>query len=189
VADYAPNYTPRLRVRYKAAGRIHTQTWRFVGTGATPDITAAIAAVNNYYSAISPSMLSDWTLVGAAAAGRDSNIFVPVTGVVFGTGPTPFDPADRAVTALALSFVGRTVLGLRAVVYQYGTAFSDIGVAGVGNDFRIYAAEDSNIANAITALQGAGATLCGNDGDAISWYPYVNLKVNDYWLHRVRSGA
>jgi len=72
------------------------------------------------------------------------------------------------------------------IIYQYGYALLGAGALD-GDDFRITSAENLVIAAAVAALNGAGF-LCGNDDLAGVWYPYANLKYNDYWLRKVRQG-
>lgn len=185
MADYGPNYTARLRVRYKGGGAIHTQTWRYPGVGDGPELGAILVAVENFYSPLQVNMWSDWTILNVSYALRDSNVFIPTFGLSVVGGVDVVDLKGRG-RASAISFVGRTASGLRAIIYQYGYR-SNIGESGEADDFRIYQSENSAIDGAITSLIGSGADLVGNDGLAINWYSYVNIKYNDYWTRKVRQ--
>jgi hypothetical protein len=185
--DFAPNFTARLRVRYRAALAVHTQTWRYPGVGDGPELNSALTAVGNFYTALGSNMFDDWVVLGCTFATRGSDVFLPTFGIVV-AGGVSIPAGNPGIKACAMSAVGRTNAGLRAVVYQYGWG-SSISMSSEGNDFRILPGEDTNWDNAYAALVSAGSILCGNDGNAINWYPYANLKANDYWVRKVRQGS
>jgi len=180
--DYAPNFTPRYRVRYRANGATHTQTWRFT---ADADLAGAIADVQDYYTAIQGDLDDQFTVLSGSWAAQDSDIFLPADPVVV-AGGQDLTGGPPSLKAIQLDFVGRTSGGLRMIIYQYGYGLLNPGL-GFGDDFRITAAENLVIDAAISALNGAGF-LCGNDDLAGVWYPYANLKYNDYWMRKVRQG-
>jgi len=185
--DFAPDYTARYRVRYTDGTANHTQTWRYPGAGDGPELGAVSLAVLNYYTAMSPKLWDDFALLAVSYALKDSSIFLPLAvGTVVGT-VAPAGLRKKMHKANALSFIGRTNGGHRVVFYQYGFV-QYVGESSVTEDFRIFASEDGDIDNAIAALIAAGADLVGNDGQAVNWYPYVNVGENDYWKGKVRNG-
>ena len=187
---FAPNFTPRLKIRYHAAFANHTQLWRFPELGAfSAGATAAVAAVQAFYDDIATWMFDDWAILDTSIADVDSDVFVPFAGpTVTGTQSTAGVPND--IKAGAVSFVGHTANGQPAKVAQFG--FNVPAMSGDNAlDFRFSAGEVAEIDTAIAELNGflVGLVLCGSDGSGISWKPYANFKDYDYWVKRVRSGG
>lgn len=185
--DFYPAFTARYRIRYSAGQGAHTQTWRFPGVGSGPELAAAQTAISGYYDSIQPALWDDFAILNTAVALRGSDLFLPVPNLVV-TGAIDSTNRKPRHKAAALSFVGRTAAGLRAVIYQYGVALAT-GQDAELDDFRLITGEHSDVDNAILSLISAGSTLCGNDGNTISWYSYANGKYNDYWLRKVRNGG
>lgn len=189
MADFAPNFTARFKLGYHGAGRNHSMTWRMTGDGAPASADALLVVLQAFLTAMAPDMYTDWTVNSAARCAIDSDVFLPyVTPTVAPTGTTFDGSVPRSATAGSLSFVGRTTGGLRAIFFFYGCDLVGPGTPS-RDDLRIYASEEPTIADALAVLEGAGAVLRGNDGNPIVWYPYVNVKTNDYWGGRVRAGG
>lgn len=187
MADYAPNYTPRYRVKYSSHGKTHRFQFRF---GRSTAFSAAIPAkVTAWLNALHTAMWTDFTVLGADWAEVDSDVFLPVEAPAPDAGTVAVGSSTSAAAASHISFVGRTVNGLRAVVFLYGTAiFPDTSTTGL-SDFRITNAERADISAATAALSELGGpAYCGNDGATVNWYPYANLKINDHWVRRLRQG-
>lgn len=185
--DFAPDYTARYRLKYNDGMANHTQTWRYPGVGDGPELGAVSAAVLNYWTAISPSLWNDTAILAVSYALKDSSTFLPLAvGTVTG-GIAPAGVRKKFHKANVLSFIGRTSAGHRVVFFQYGF-FTAVGEDATQDDFRIFRSERTDIDNAIAALVAAGADLVGNDGNAVSWYPYANVGENDYWKGKVRNG-
>ena len=188
--SYAPNFTARARVKYRAGGGVHTQTWRCPGAGTlNVNISALFSAVENVWLALQPVLYDDTQCLACSYAVENTNVFLPfTTSDILGDGVTPTD--DPAIKAAAVSFVGRTTTGQPAKAFFYGLAKSQLDVPN-GTDFRLSPGENADVDSAITGLNSffAGLVMCGSDGAGIVWYPYANRKPNDYWVKRVRQGA
>jgi hypothetical protein len=190
VPDFAPNYTARYKVVYNDGQARHTQSWRYPGVGDGPELAAAEAVISAYYTAILPAIWSDFAFISGSYALKDSDVFLPRSPFTGTGGVDPTDilaPRRPRHKAQAISFVGRSNLGQRAIFYQYGFA-SGIGDSDAAQDYRMYRTEQVEVAAAIDALIGGGADLVASDGAAINWYPYANAKANDYWVGKVRLG-
>lgn len=190
MSAYAPNFTARLRVKYTAAGAIHTQTWRVPSYGTLGiNIAALRAAVENIWSDLQPRLYDDVSCVGCTYAVENSNIFLPTDAIVM-SGDIVTPTTDPRIKAFAVSLVGRTALGQPAKNFFYGMSSPDSEGAGSEN-YRINPGENADVDAAIATANGflAGLVLCGSDGTGVTWYPYANTKPNDYWVKRVRQGA
>lgn len=190
MTSYAPNFSARVRIKYRAARAIHTQTWRFPDYGTLGiGLAAAQAAIAAIWSHLTPIMYDDLQCLAVTYALTDSNIFLPTSLIdMSGDVATPTD--DPSIKANAVSMVGRTATGQPAKEFFYGVVVNGLESVG-GTDFRINPLEVGAIDDTIAEANGflIDLVLCGSDRTGITWYPYANYKPNDYWVKRVRQGA
>lgn len=187
MSDHSPDFTARYRVKYFDGQATHVQTWRYPGVGDGPELVAVATAVNNYYAAIGTQLWDDFQVLAASYALKDSPIFLPTSTPGIGGAVDPSTLRKPRHKANAINFVGRTSLGTRVIVYQYGFSIA-VGDDTLVDDFRLTSTENAVILTTLTALTSAGADLVGNDGAAVTWYPYANVKYNDYWKRKVQNG-
>jgi hypothetical protein len=184
--DFAPNFTPRYRVRYSSQGKSHRMQFR-VARGVT-DPTGIATKVGAFLAALEDGLYADWTVLGADFALTDSDIFLPVDPPTSPSGGVSLSGITVAAAAGSISFPGRSANGLRAVIYVYGSGFNvNVGRA-TDADFRMLATESSIISDAIAALNELSPAVVGNDGATATFYPYVNMKFNDHWVRKLRQG-
>lgn len=186
--DFAPNYTARFRMAYTVAGASHHLTWRLPSTTLFAGLVAVANKLHAFLDALDAKIYSDFTTTGYSYALADSDVFLPYTFAVWANGgvsPAGIPPSQKA---LALSFPGRSVAGHRAVFFLYGVATNPTGDPDSG-DFRIHNVEDAAISLATGVLNETPPNLVANDDEEVVWYPYANVKFNDYWTRRVRQGA
>jgi hypothetical protein len=187
---YAPNFTPRLKVRYHAAGANHTQTWRFPQVGvAGINLAASVAAIQGVYDLLTPIMFDDWTVLDVSYANINSDVFLPTSGLT-AIGTVSALGVNGTRKAQAVSFVGRSAAGGPAKIAQFGVdtgIFVDIEAA----DFRISPGENVTIDGVIALLNTYASPLliCANDILGITWKSYANTKPYDFWVKKVRSGG
>lgn len=188
--SYAPNFTARVRLKYRASNAVHTQTWRCPQAG-TLDVNISLlrSAIENIWSDLTPILHDDVQCLAVTFARENSNIFLPTDPIVMsGTVTTPTD--DPSIKAFAISLVGRTANGQPAKEFFYGVSEATYTVPGAQN-YRLNPGEAPDVDTAIATANGffAGLVLCGSDGSGITWYPYANEKPNDYWVKRLRQGT
>lgn len=186
MADHAPTYTPRFRIKYSSCGAVHHLTWRTPRSVTDPAPYAA--KMKLFIDALAAHRYVDWTFLGAEFAAVDSGVFLPTPMATPIAGTTSLPSAQGVVRPVAASFVGRTALGKRAAFYLYGTSFRPQDGVTVYNDWRITNSENSQVSTATGLLNETPPTLAGNDGATVTWYPYCNIKPNDYWVRRARQG-
>lgn len=85
--------------------------------------------------------------------------------------------------AKAVSFVGRSFLGRRARLFVYGFKVDANG------DYRTLSAENANVANVVTYLNGASGAFLAIDGAQPVYKGYANVGYNDHWVKQLRKGA
>jgi hypothetical protein len=178
--DYAPEWTGRLRVKYKTNTKIHTSGFRYEGEGA-PSMDF-VSGVQAFLTTLTPLLSSDTTHVATEYAEAGSNIFFPfvplsVAGTVGGTGVGD--------TPRFISFAGKSLAGKKVRVVMYGYSLEVVGKTLIA-DYRIYDSENTHINNALTALSGISDMVAPDGTGSIYWHQYANFGVNAYWQRRLR---
>lgn len=186
MADFAPNFTPRYKVRYSSLGATHTMQFR-ISRGST-NFTGIATKVGAFLAAIQSTLFDDWTVLGALGAFEDSDIFLPVEEPANPTGAIAVPTVLGVHRPLSISFPGRSILGQRAILYLYGAAYFPVATVATHADYRLTSAENAPIAAAITALNELSPAIVGNDDATVVWYQYANQKINDHWLRKARQG-
>jgi hypothetical protein len=188
MADFAPNYTARYRVRYFVGGANHSTTLRCTpGSQTNAAISAIGAAVySDVFTALGGSMSDDLAILGADVAVKDSDIFLPAEVLPVGAGSLGAD-LDAGFRPINLSFVGRSSSGGRAVFRIFGVGVNPMAASADENDYRLTIAESLPVMGVVNALNLA-TVLCANDGAPVTWYPYANININSYWQKRNRRG-
>lgn len=183
--DFAPNYTPRYKLRYFANGHNHTQLWRPPTTQTIADAATFALFVSGYYAAAATLLYDDVVPIDASWAEADSDIFLPCAiPTIIGTGAAGPGPVQSG--PVALSFVGRSTAGLRWVLYQYGSIIEPGGFADAQN-YRVTSAEETGVLDIVGFLNGESGTFVANDDFPVLVKPYANVKANDYWVRKTRG--
>lgn len=188
MADYAPHYTARYVLRYSVQGDEHDMQFRWA-RGAPVSIGDMVSKVATFLNAFAANRYTDWTALSARFYAEDSLVSVPTTVPTLLPGTLATTGRPPSARALFWQFLGRSQAGGRGGMYVYGVSGGVENTSGNLNatDFRLTSAEATTVSNAIAALSTGAPTLAGNDGNGLIWYPYVNIKHNDYWMHQVRS--
>jgi len=155
----------------------HTFLWRY--DSSTNTASAVLSAIDGVLTAIGPQLYT--ITIGAvrfSLAGSVVSLPIAWTGsATYGTGTASAN--DRGA---AIQFIARSATGRRTSFWLYAVdATAPIG-------YRLTAAGNVNVANAITALDGVSSALLyvAIDNTDPVHYPYANWKINDYWLHQTR---
>jgi hypothetical protein len=61
------------------------------------------------------------------------------------------------------------------------------GARTLGTDFRLSPGENSDVTNAVDALQAFGSNLVGIDDEQVTVYTYVNCAANAHWQRAQRT--
>lgn len=187
MTTFAPDMTPRYKASYISAGLQHSSIIRVArGSGATPTVTIGRAVMQAVTTALAALLPTDFHFTGAAYCLEDTNVFLPTTFIP--ANPTGLqDLADYSPTMRATEtiFQGNGG-GHRVTVNIFGVFWQQSDPLDPSANGRVETTEDTHILAAVTALNGAtGQTSIANIPAIFS--PYANIKVNDYWLKRVRK--
>ena len=187
MADFAPNFTARYRLKYTVLGRNHTMTWRVASD--TETVTGVASKMGLFLDDMADVLYASFTITGADFAPADSDIFLPVTAPTFAGGGGSEGSAAATDRDIALSFVGRSTGGNKGRFFLYGTTFGLAVRTGTVADWKLTSAEyPDSISDAIVRLNETSPALVANDDNPMVWYEYANIKYNDRWLRHDRRG-
>lgn len=186
--SFAPSFTPRYGVRYRAGSLDHTVVVRgFRGESENATVIRGSGVLFDLYNALASVLADDFTWVSAFYIAQDTEVSgisstpSPVTGLVALSGLSTQDRIS------SLGFSGKAANGGKASLKLFGFNFStDVAAGNEQTDFVLLATEGSHIANAIDALNNGGLATRSN-GVAV-WYNRTTIKVNDHWLKLARRG-
>lgn len=185
--DFAPDFTPRYRVQYVSAGLTHWIMLR--GFRDESESATGVRVRDALFDTIAPMaafLCDDFEWISAEYIPQDTNIGVPDSLPAAITGTVAISTMSREDKIRSIGYVGRS--GSTPMrLFVFGCQFqTDDLPEGVEAKFRISAADLSNVATSIAALDGAGCPA--NNNFPGHYHNYVNLKVNDHLLKFVRRG-
>lgn len=186
MADFAPNYTPRVRFKYRVLGDEHSFTWRVARP--VDDIADLLNRAKVFLDALAPVRYTSWTLLATEWAQVDSDIFLPTTSPapIAGTANESSATPQKAITQYRYEGRSNGPTGARVSFSLFGLSLAVEDV--IVNDFRIFGIEQAQISASLGALtEIGGPPLCAVDGEQAFWKPYVNVKQNDHWLYEKRG--
>lgn len=184
MTTYAPNFTPRMRVKYLAAGVEHTIQMRSSRGASSVTVDASKEEISNIFQLFEPLLAEDFAFLSAEYALTDSDVFIPTSLPTAVTGEQLLTDFSLQQRATSTGFIGRSA-GSRAAIFFYGIWWED-GVGTPRDNGRVTTVENTAIGSAAANL--STNAKAGSGGDAV-FYTYANIKVNDHILKLIRRGA
>lgn len=184
MADYAPNFTPRYKVRYEGNGNRHTQLWRPPPGAVLADMVAFALFISAFYDTIEPFMYDDTLVLDASFALENTDVFLPCDAPTI-TGAIDATTRGEQEKSLAISYIGRSFAGQPWRIFQYGSSFYP-GFGSASQNWRVAAAENADVLALTAFLSAATGTFVASDGVDTATYSYINVKPNDYWVGQGR---
>ena len=178
MADYAPNYTPRLKMRYSCQSRNHIAVVRLPRDTSEVEADAVSGQLTDALNTFGLTRLyTDWTVIGWEYCHQDSSVFLPrpTPDLIAGGASVTGRPVNQI--AMQATFPYRTDAGGHGFFCLYGTNFNVYG--GVEQDFRVTSAEQADVSE---------LALVGGDNANPVFRPYCNIGFNARWKRRVRNG-
>ena len=172
-----PTNTARLFVDYADGDTRHTVILR-PQTGVT--VAQLATWFNDFLTDNAGLFLTRVSFDGAREALINSNVTNPIAWTTV-AGTNPSSPKTDGKPWF-LSFVGRSAQGHRTRMSIYGAAYGD------DSNYRITAAENAGVADAVTQLNDLQAKLGDITGSKAVWKDYINLGYNAYWQRQARRG-
>lgn len=188
--DFAPNVTARYKLHYTAVGRSHTILVRAPrGTIFADIVSNARVYLNAFFSALAPNLVDDLAFVSAEAALTDSDLFFPATVPTAVVGAIAIALYSKQDSITHLTFSGRGTAGSKCNLKVFGwQANPDTLPTNQASDFVINATESAAISSAIAVLNGSPASRVAIDNTPPTYHLRATVKINDFWLRRVRQG-
>lgn len=175
MAPLDPTNTARLKIIYQNIIAQHATVIRVNDPDGVTEVESVFA---NYVANLAAGFFfHEITAVQLAAVGSD--IFLDVAGSSLLSVTWGSDPASTEGNAVFAEAVGRSAGGRKVSFYLYGWK-------AASSSYRLTAAEDANVADAIGDLNGATDSFFAIDGLATVWKPYLNIKPGDHWVHKAR---
>jgi hypothetical protein len=183
MTTYAPNFTPRYRARYLAAGIEHTIQIRGARGESAVDISSRRSDLHDIFAAAATTLADDFQWLSADYALTDSDVFIPAVMPTAVTGL--YDVADFNIQQRCVStgFVGRAA-GSRSAIYLYGIWWA-VATGAAAENGRVTPAEWAPVTTIKASLDTAGHA---GSGALAVWHDYANTKLNDHLLKLVRRG-
>lgn len=177
MAPIDPKNTARLFVDYADGDTRHTVILR-------PQTGVSIATLatwfNDWLTDNAGLFLERVSFDGAREAAQNSNVTNPIAWTTV-DGTNPSSPKTDGKPWF-LSFVGRSAQGHRTRISFFGSAYGD------DSNYRITAAENTGVADAVADLNDLQAKLGDITGSKAVWKDYINLGYNAYWQRQARRG-
>lgn len=175
MAAIADTFSDSFFIDYTNSVASHTMLVRTELGGTLADLDTDVKAfVDALGTSVAGSLI---TAVRKRNAGTHISFPVASTLVGYSFGAGSVNPEQNAV---ALTFVGRTVEGVRA-------RLSVFGYKGDLSAYRLTSGEFSGIGTAVAVLNGSETVFVAKDGLQARWAPYADVKANDYWVRRTRG--
>lgn len=187
MADYAPNFTPRWIVRYRAAGIEHDIMVR-VARGIAGDgiRIAGDPIIGDIFPNLATILAEDFEAIAAWYIEQDSDVRVLSTTGVAVSGAWDFTPASGVQKVTAATFSGNAA-GSKVRYSVYGLNLSQDLASNQAGDGIVTGAELSVIADVVSDLNASTAVRAINNVRPV-FYNRVTVKVNDHLLKLVRRG-
>jgi hypothetical protein len=187
--DFAPDATPRYVLAYIAAGVTHHTMVRGSRSNNLSDLNSlGQGFFHAVFTALAPLMPADLAFLDAVLIDKDTDIGVPGTVPTHVAGTTAvntYSPMDKITHT---TFAGKGSGGSKVNLKLYGINYGLDSTTSAVRDFVLTPGDETNIDNAITALNAQGnARAIDNTG--ITWHNRATVKVNDKWLRLVRKGV
>jgi len=188
--DFAPNVTSRYRLKYNVVGRSHTVQVRCArGTSLIATQDAAIPYIRAVFLALASNMADDLAFVSATAALTDSDLFFPVGIPAAVAGAISVALFSKQDSISHLTFSGRGSSGSKVNQKIYGfNSNPDQFPVNAASDFVLLSSEVSLIQNAVNAFNSFPGPIVAIDNSTPVYVQRATLKVNDFWLRKVRQG-
>lgn len=188
MADYAPNFTARVKVTYSFEGDTHENTtrWPSANTQAA-NITLVSDFWSNLMTATAGLRHTSFSILGVEYAQADSNVFLPAgfeSPMTAGTRAAATGASSRIMHSI---WAGRSALGSRTRFQMFGLFWASAEDVATDN-FYITVSENS-LVGTIAALIGGSGMVGPDDEDIVLVRPRVAYKQNDAWVSVRRKAS
>lgn len=190
MADFAPNYTARYRVRYRAAGQVHTSTFRYDLSLVGGDLSRVVTDVGVMYDTLLTLLASDFAILDASTCGAGDIAFLPAPAPTLINPPNALNPATKGASPKYLSFSALSAVGNGTSFFVYGASATGVSEEVVaGFDYRIIPSENAAIADVLGQLETVWDWWVAADGSRAGFVrQYANFGISAYYQRKARKG-
>ena len=186
MADYAQNWTYRVKMRYSVQSRVHNMVVRGDLTPPPGGPTGISTKVLAFLNAISARLYEDFTVLGWSFCNPGGLFFVPFSEMTPTIGGVAIAGRPATQQAVMTRYESRGADGSRTALVLYGWNWS-LQTGASENDFRVSVAEDATVSDGHTALTELAPTFHNGSGSIANWYPYVNIRFSDDGIQHLRG--
>lgn len=186
MADYSPNWTPRIRLRYRTLGQYHNISVRCPISTTYEGAAVYAERLGLVLSQNTGLRYADWTAISCSFVQQDNGVSIPmdVPTITPSTNPVPATVGyQKAVYA---RFEARGADGSKTNITLMGAA-TEFGAATT-YDLVVLPGEPGYPSELLTALSELGNQFRTGSGSLAIWYSKMNIGLNDYWARKVRGG-
>lgn len=188
MADFAPNFTARYKLRYSFEGDTHVCTTRWPsGSTKAANEDLAIAFWSDFLDLTAALRHTSFAIVDAEYAAGDSNVFLPAQAPAEVTAGSRASASGSTGRIMHSIWQGRSILGSRSRFQMFGLAWATAEDTATSN-FYISTTENAVVGTVATAILTAG--MVGPDDESLAQVrPRVAYKSNDAWVDNRRQGG
>lgn len=180
--NYAPTYTPRLKLRYKHGDDIVHTTLRTIDGEESVAVSAFWELLLAMKSKMEPdASIAPLQFLSASKALVDSAVFLPYTLSVPLTGVSQVGASTAIGRASLCSFIGKGADGTRSTLYVPGLWFAP-GFSTNGQNWRYEASEFADWTDIQEQLTALETSTTSPSGASVTFMPYINVSV---WRRKV----
>jgi len=144
-----------------------------------------MTAFGDFLTALGPLMYDDFTVVSAATADIDSNVFLPIANTLVPAGGVASVGRRPDEEATAWTFTARTTGGNPWKFSIFGLYRDGIDVPE-SRDYRVRFGENGDMDAALGVLNLNSTAFIGNDANPLHWFQYADWKDNDHYVKQIR---
>lgn len=177
MADFPQNNTLRVKQKYFSFDGTHTMLFRFPSGFSVP---TAVSQISNFFTEMAPLYNTDTTFTDISYSNAGTDFFLPSGSL--GIQGENLDPRNAVQPkGYFWNLTGISGSGNQASWYFFGVPYlSD-------RESRLLASENASVASLVTNFNAFLPDLCAIDNINVIIREYVNIKVNDYLVHKARQ--
>lgn len=184
MTTYAPTFTPRYRVHYRAAGLEHSVQCRGPRGASAVAMTTRGNSFHTIFNDLATRLADDFAWISADVALTDSDLWTPASVPASVTGVIALADFTIAQRITGTTFSGRAA-GSKARFTLFGIQWVQATTTEAGNDFVVQGSEDGGVAAAVT--EASGQFYAGSGAGAL-FYNRATIKPNDHLVKLARRG-
>jgi hypothetical protein len=183
--DFASVHTPRVFIRYRTLGLVHTIRARVARTSTVPEITAGLEKLAAILSSVPLFRFTDWAPLSAGYVQQDTGLELPLAIPTIAPGEASVSGRPEFQKTLQVRFEARSTAGGRTNLTLFGVPI-DITTPAAAN-MRVTSVEAGFPTALWVGLSELSPQFVAADNAIAIWYPYYNIKLNDSFLGDLRS--